>query len=79
VQEPGGDARLFYLQAGTGGGGAGWLQMTDPTPTTPAPPQVQPEAPEPASPQPEINPGGAPIEQPSFDPPTDPGEWRPHD
>jgi len=52
--------------------------MTDPTPQTPAEPQVKPEDPQPVLP-PEINPGATPIEQPSFDPPIQPGEWRPHD
>ena len=52
--------------------------MTDPVAPTPIEPPFAPESP-PSFPQPEIDPGGAPDEQPIYDPPADPGDWRPHD
>jgi hypothetical protein len=50
--------------------------MTDPIPPTPSEPAIPQEKPAPAF-QPETNP--TPIEQPTFDPPANPGDWRPHD
>jgi hypothetical protein len=50
--------------------------MTDPIPPTPAEPAIPTEKPAPAF-QPETNP--TPVEQPTFDPPANPGDWRPHD
>ena len=50
--------------------------MTDPVPPSPAEPAIPQEQPAPAF-QPEENP--TPVEQPTFDPPANPGDWRPHD
>ena len=52
--------------------------MTDPIAPTPAEPAIPPEEPNPAF-SPDIDPGATPIEQPTFDPPAQPGDWRPHD